>query len=74
MARTPGSAQYTENISSTVTPEQKTDLLAEAARRGVPYAIIVRWSIDKWLAENSTADTRNAEATSSVVPGARKAS
>jgi hypothetical protein len=74
MARTPGSAQYTENISSTVTPEQKERLLAEAARRGVPYAIVVRWALDEYLPEDSTSDTRNAEATPSVVPSARKAS
>lgn len=55
MARKPGSAQFTENVSSTVTPGQKQDLIAEAERRGIPYAIIIRWSIDKWLAENSTA-------------------
>jgi hypothetical protein len=74
MARTPGSAQYTENISSTVTPEQKQNLVAEAARHGVSYSVIVRWAIDKWLTENSSADTRNAGTATSVVPSARKAS
>lgn len=59
MARKAGSAQYTENISSTVTPEQKTDLLAEAARRGVPYAIVVRWALDAWLEENTTTSTHD---------------
>lgn len=67
MARTPGSAQYTENISSTVTPEQKESLLAEAARRGVPYAIVVRWALDAWLEGNTTSPE-------SAVPSARKAS
>lgn len=61
MARTPGSAQYTENISSTVTPEQKQSLVAEAARRGVPYAIVVRWAIDKWIAEEGLGNNPGTE-------------
>lgn len=53
MARKKGSAQYTAHLAVAVTPEQKQDLIDEAARRGVTYSVAARWAIDEWLAKNA---------------------
>lgn len=52
-----GSAEYTDHLSVAVTPEMKQQIERAARRHGVRPAVVARWAVEEWLANNAPQNT-----------------